>query len=115
MTADLFATFRPVCHNTGLTEMPVHCNDTNEDLWGEYSDAFKDANGVRPRFFMTEDEVNAALPRVYAEIKRQIEAEKELEKERQKDRAFRQSIKDGSHPAFTTASATLEFNPFSIL
>jgi hypothetical protein len=81
-----------------------HCSETNMELFSFFSDCYKSYNGIRPRFFITETEVNEWFARREAENQ---EAEKEAK--------LQASIRAGTHPAFTTASATLEFNPFSIL
>lgn len=54
----------------------IHCADSNPELWSFYSDYFKEANGIRPRFFMSEDDVNQSIPRLEAQIIAEIEDER---------------------------------------
>lgn len=90
---------RVVCQNTSL-----HCSETNPELWGNFSDCYKSFEGVRPRFFMSEADADAWFARREQENQ---EAEKEAQ--------LQASIAAGTHPAFTTASAKLEFSPFANL
>lgn len=44
------------------------CWETNPQLWGEYSDVYKDVTGIRPYIEYTEEEVAEKLPRLYEEL-----------------------------------------------
>lgn len=62
---------------------PVVCRSWDdltelEQLAGEYSDAFKDANGFRPRWCnnWTVEDYKRELPGVYEDCRRSMEAEK---------------------------------------
>lgn len=35
----------------------AHCNEVDCDLWGYFSDYYKDVNGFRPRHYMTRKDV----------------------------------------------------------
>ncbi len=73
---------------------PIHCCKTNEELWSLFSDVYKDHHGVRPRFFLTEQQVRDSLDYIAMEQDRQRkEEEEEL------------SIKNGTHPAFQPSPA----------
>jgi hypothetical protein len=37
----------------------VHCNNVDCDLWGYFSDYYKDVNGVRPHHYMTREDVES--------------------------------------------------------
>jgi hypothetical protein len=83
-----------------------HCNETNPDLFSDFSDLYKEVHGMRPRGFYTETEVNGWMPYLREESARQVAAYLE-------ERAFDESIEKGTHPAFTTPDARLTFSPFT--
>jgi hypothetical protein len=82
-----------------------HCNETNPDLFSDFSDDYKSAYGTRPRYFITEEEVKEMYPSIRAEIEYQI-------KEEARERAWEESIKDGSNEHFAKVE-TLTYNPFA--
>jgi hypothetical protein len=82
-----------------------HCNETNPELFSDFSDDYKSAYGTRPRYFITEEEVKEMYPSIRAEIEFQIAEDK-------RERAWEESIKDGSNEHFAKVE-TLTYSPFA--
>lgn len=81
-----------------------HCSETNMELFSFFSDCYKSYNGFRPRFFITEEEVNEWFA---ARERQNQEAEREAQ--------LQASIAAGTHPAFTSPETNLTFSPFANL
>lgn len=87
----------------------THCSESNPTLWGEYSDTFKDVHGFRPRWFMTEGQVNKDMASLHKEVERQIQEEDERVAREKQEKLFRETFPRNE------ANNILTYNPFVTL
>jgi hypothetical protein len=84
-----------------------HCNETNPELFSDFSDDYKSAYGTRPRYFITEEEVKEMYPSLRAEIAFQIAEDKRAQ-------AWEESIQNGTNEHYAKVNV-LTYNPFAAL
>ncbi len=95
-------------------DSPKHCAETNSDLFSMFSDTYKEHNGMRPRYFITEAEVIDWM--LFFASQSSWEFSRMIEKRMIEDmeRQYQDTIRNGSHPAFSDGKP-LVFSPFAMV